>query len=144
MLIGFILLLVMLGLTIFANIRKDNYLDDAWIAVIIIGWILCAALLALGIAAYTSSIGFYGELNAYADVKAEYEAAVSETKDAVIPIGIAGLLVNMKHSTENAMRIKEKRDYVVGMMERKAQYREYTRRWIYRLFMAEPPEGLLE
>lgn len=158
MIIGLVLLVIMIALIVYANVTKEECLADGWFGVLVPGVIVALVFLFGGLACTMRSIAFYAKLEAYAEVKQLYAETIMSTADAVVRLDktpldvqqIAALIdvgisvENLQHSTLTANRISEARNYNRRMIEKRLYYRRIYRNWFLRLFIAKPPQVVLE
>ncbi len=158
MIIGLVLLGIMIGSIVYANLTKDGMLSDGICAVLIIGTFVAIILSALGIGYNIKSLYIYAKIEAFEDVKQMYQDSITSTADAVVRLDKQALGVeqiaalvdigisveNLKHSSLTASRIKEARDYQRRIMETKYYYRRVASNWFLCMFVAKPPKSLFD
>ncbi len=158
MIIGLILLGIMIGLIVWANLVKDGMLGDGISAVLIIGTIVAIALSALGVGYNINSLHVYAKIEAFADVKQLYKESITSTADAVVELKqtpldvqqIAALVdigvsvENLRHSSLTASRIREARDYQRSIVEAKYLYRRLEGNLFLKMFIAKPPKSVFD
>jgi predicted cation transporter len=158
MVIGIVLLVLMVGLTIYANVKKTRYLAESVCMGLVAGVVAALLCILVGIGCYMQSLNVYAAIEAFADVKELYQTSITSTADAVVqlentPLEIEQLAAlvdigvsveNLQHSTLTASRIKEARDYQRMILETRYYYRRVTANWFLRMFVAKPPKSLFE
>lgn len=137
--------------------RNDTYrercLEIAQGVPLWVSLVLFTVSLAILIVAYPGSLSRYADFIAYEKaIQAEYKIAIDRTEQLMmdnpdepthVSIGFLALPL-LSHSTQVADRVKEKRNLVAEYHYKYEAYKLYLSRWIFRQYMAKPPEGLFE